>query len=146
VAVTLDSVPQVEPEQDAPETLHETPLLSVSFVTVAVRATCWPWSIVRAALGEMATEVAGVDFPLLHPAVMIAASIVNTPKILAFVSIRDVLSQYPKLLLESTTEVQAKESRSCGHLPNGRYSGACFPTGNPFRSTRRAQGIPWKEK
>ncbi|MDE3137270.1 MAG: hypothetical protein KGL59_11895 [Acidobacteriota bacterium] len=85
--LTLDRLPQDVPVQDAPETLHDTPLLNESFDTVAVMGTCCPASIVRAALGEIATATAGVDFPLLHPAVMIAASTVSTPKILVFAPI-----------------------------------------------------------
>jgi hypothetical protein len=42
VAVPAVSVPQAAPVQDAPETVHVTPLLKVSLATVAVKLICWP--------------------------------------------------------------------------------------------------------
>ena len=42
VVVTLVRVPQVLPEQPEPESDQETPLLRVSFWSVAAREVLWP--------------------------------------------------------------------------------------------------------
>jgi hypothetical protein len=46
VLVTLVKVPQALPVHPAPEALHFTPALVVSWVTLAVKSTVCPWSMV----------------------------------------------------------------------------------------------------
>ena len=46
VAVVLLKVPQADPLQPVPDMLQLTPLLLESLVTVAVKATVCPWSMV----------------------------------------------------------------------------------------------------
>ena len=59
VVVLLLKVPQAVPEHDVPDMLHVTPLLLLSLVTVAVRFTVCPESMVVWAEGERETEIAG---------------------------------------------------------------------------------------
>ena len=45
VVDVLVNVPQAEPAQPLPDTLHETPWLLESLVTLAVKFTVCPWSM-----------------------------------------------------------------------------------------------------
>jgi len=56
--------------------LHETPLEDMSFITVAVIPTVWPWSIACAEEGDRLTEMGGDE--LEHPAVTIDIATTNS--------------------------------------------------------------------
>jgi hypothetical protein len=59
VAVVFVKLPQAAPEHPVPETPQVTPLLLESFVTVAVKFTLCPWSMVVVPAGARETEIAG---------------------------------------------------------------------------------------
>jgi len=57
VMVVLVRVPQAAPLQPVPDTLHVTPWLFTSLVTVELRFVVCPWSIPMVVLGVSATEM-----------------------------------------------------------------------------------------
>src|SRR5208283_4397268 len=54
--MVLVRVPQAAPLQPIPDTLHVTPWLLMSLVTVELKFVVCPWSIVTVVLGVSATE------------------------------------------------------------------------------------------
>ena len=60
-------VPQADPVHDVPEMLQVTPALLVSFVTLAVKGSVWPASMLVDADGDIATEMTFFLPPLPHP-------------------------------------------------------------------------------